>query len=162
MGYEFEVLKLVDSLEDHLISMLTKVEDWDIGALNVLKEDRVISLLLIVSKDVEDLGLVWFHALHIIIKGDPTVGEATLESHQLEDAITLLTITKHALLKEHVEILVPGEIGLLIFLRFIIKHLKNSLSENTPQLSDETRVLIVLSRDVEREILTIHNTLHKS
>ena len=59
------------------------------------------------------------------------------------------------------EVVVPFLILGGVTLGFVVDELQNSASENITELLDQTTILVVLSRDVQWQVLTIDHSLHK-
>ena len=85
-----------------------------------------------------------------------------VDSDQLEKFFLMGGVDCDTFLDEMTEVSVPFLVGLRVSLRLIVDEFDQSTGEHVTELRDQTRVLIVLTRDVQGQVLTINNTLDEA
>lgn len=104
------------------------------------------------------------HFINVIIDGDQVSFSRCfrLESQKSEKSLFVFRIRGHTFLNEELEVVEPLLILFRVTLSFIIDKFEATSSKDIAKLADESRVLVVFSRYIERKVFTINNTLHKS
>merc|ERR1740121_1631565 len=110
---------------------------------------------------VVDFVLTLLHAVNILLQADHLVSRLrSVIAHQLRDLGTVGGVLVHAQLEAFAELLIELFI-IVLFLSDLRKHLKALLNEVLLDHAQNLVLLQRLTRDVQRQILGIHYTLHE-
>ena len=113
---------------------------------------------------IVDLVLGALHAADVFLEGCVLSGASVAGLHAQETGNILLVDVVSADTLFDVTIELPVELGILLglVLRLLLQELDETAGQHTRETLDEGRVLQMLTRQVERNILGVHNTLDEA
>lgn len=83
-------------------------------------------------------------------------------SAEFHDLVLVHLVHGESLLEEDVELVVPSEVTLRVLVGLLFDKFQDSSGENLLEFGDEGGVLVVLTGDVEGDILTVDGSLDES
>eukprot|EP00754_Rhynchopus_humris_P017733 Rhum_TRINITY_DN14583_c20_g1::Rhum_TRINITY_DN14583_c20_g1_i1::g.101355::m.101355 len=111
-----------------------------------------------------DVALVLRHAADVVVQGHgllAVVARAAVEAQQLGQVGLVDGVRADTLLDELAELLEELRVGLRVLHRLLVEPLQDLLRDDRAQLPHESGVLRRLTRQVERDVLGVNDTLHK-
>merc|ERR1712137_1335699 len=154
-----EFLELLDAV---LINRLSHEENLEATLLEDLKEGGSLHRLSAFTSDVVDVLLVLLHVVNVLTKGDHLL--TRLGGVVTEELSKLLTVGR-VLVDTELEVLAEGLVELLpviLVLSNLVEELDALLDEVLADHLHDTVLLKSFTRNVERKILGINNTLDEA
>ena len=92
--------------------------------------------------------LLFIHLFDVVVHGDIFRYEVDFVAHELHYLFSVILVSEQPLLEVTSEVLVPGQVSLLILFSLFFQHLKNSFRDDAIELLDEGGILFFLYRDI--------------
>ncbi|GET93862.1 heat shock protein 83 [Leishmania tarentolae] len=158
---ELLVLEVLHLLHHVLVDRLRHEQHLKSAALRLLNERRRLQLLLAVAGNVVDRLLLGLHARHVVLQRRHLLARlGAVEAQQLHQLLAVRRVLVDAQLDVLAKLLVELLVVLLV-LRHLVEHFQALLHNFADHLQDLV-LLQVLARDVQWQVLAVHDALHEA
>jgi len=158
-GLKLLAIIFLDLLDGVLIDRIDQVENLEALLLQAFQERRSGNALDGLAGDVVDIFLAFLHAIDVLLQGDGLLaGLGGLVAKEISDLGTVGGILMDTELQVLAELLVELHVVILV-LGDLVEELKALLDEVLLDDAEDLVLLERLTRDVQRKIFGIDNTL---
>ena len=161
VGFNIDELVLVvvlDLSKHHFVDVHVDYHDGSVGAFERLHVGRVHGGLLVGLQQIVDFVRVFRQFLNHILQWNQPVAKVHTEPQQLYEFFLVLLIRSHSFLQKVLEVLVPDQVTVRVSRRLVLQLSDYSRGQDVLQLRNQSTVLVVLSRNVQRQVFAVHNT----